>query len=306
MNLIPNLKKKQTGHVAVHDAVPAPSTSSPQDALLGDLTPLAQLVQPMRARMKEFDHALQALSVARERQRDLDDVPPPSMALVIQREIVMAMDDVQELARFDAENAQALQAERDAREAVVRDREELPARILALEEIVRRIAKKMIDNNVTTTIEEEAQTVFAPFAQQVMDAAQIFANAMQEANAAAAALNQAVAVNEYDLFDNLKRIHRPELMGEIAKDDVLPQTMAGVPWEDIEDINLRIRNANPATRQQMDQELAVADIAGERLRMYAPCAKDDHRKISSPELTRKVKRPEPSPFGMPTRVLIHT
>lgn len=306
MNLIPNLKKKQTGHVAIPDAAPAPSTTSPQDTLLGDLTPLAELVQPMRVRMKEFDHALRALSVARERQRDLDDVTPPSMDLAVQREIVVAMGDAQELARFDAENAQALHAERDAREAVVRDREELPARIVALEEIVRRIAKKMIDNNVITIIEEEAQTVFAPFAQRVMDAAEIFANAMQEAHAAAAALNQVVAVNEYDLFGNLKRIHRPDLMGEIAKDDVLPQTMAGVDWEAIGDINIRIRNASSAARHQMDQELALADIGKERLRMYAPGLPSDDRKISAPELTRKVKRPEPSPFGMPTRVLIHT
>ena len=49
MNLFPNLKKKQTGHVAI--PVGAPSS------VLGDLTPLAQLVQPMRSRMKEFDHA---------------------------------------------------------------------------------------------------------------------------------------------------------------------------------------------------------------------------------------------------------
>lgn len=306
MNLIPNLKKKQTDHAATAAITPTPIPATAPASLLGDLTPLAQLVQPMRARMKEFDHALHALSVARERQRDLDDVSPPSMALAIQREIVVAMGDAQDLARFDAENADAVKAERDVREAVVRDREELPARILALEEIVRRIAKKMVDNNVTTTIEEQAQTVFAPFAHRVMDAAQIFADAMQEAYATAAALNQAVVVNEYDLFDNLKRIHRPELMGEVAKDDVLPQTMAGVPWEEIEEINLRIRNANPATRQQMDQELAAADVAGERLRMYTPGLPIDDRKISSPELTRKVKRPEPSPFGTPTRVLINT
>lgn len=303
MNLIPNLKKKQTGHVAAaiaHAPTPVVATVS----LLGDLTPLTKLVQPMRARMKEFDHARHALSVARERQRDLDDVSPPSMALAIQREIVVAMGDAQELARFDAENADAMKAERDAREAVVRDREELPARILALEEIVRRIAKKMIENDVTTTIEEEAQTVFAPFAQRVMDAAQILANVMQEALAASAALNQAVAVNEYDLFGNLKRIHRLELIGEVAKDDVLPLTMAGVPWEEIEDINLRIRNANPTTRQQMDQELAAADIAGERLRMYTPGLPGDDRKISSPELTRRVKRPEPSAFGGATVVTV--
>ena len=300
MNLIPNLKKKQTGHVAIPDSAYAPA------AKLSDLTPLAQLVQPMRVRMKEFDHALHALSVARERQRDLDDVPPPSMALAIQREIVVAIGDAQELARFDAENAQALQAERDAREAVVRDREELPARILALEEVVRRIAKKMIENDATTTIDEEAQTVFQPYAERVMEAAQKFADAMQEAHAVAAALNQAVAIYEYDLFGNLKRIHRPELIGEVKKDEVLPQTMAGVSWEEIEAINLRVRNANPEIRQRMDQELAAADIVGERLRMYIPGLPSDDRKISSPELTRKVNRPEPSPFGVATRVLIGT
>ena len=54
----------------------------------------------------------------------------------------------------------------------------------------------------------------------------------------------------------------------------------------------------------MDQELVATDILGERLRMYAPCSQDDHRKISSPELTRRIKRPQPSPYGAATVITV--
>lgn len=296
MNLFPNLKKKQTGHVAI--PVGAPSS------VLGDLTPLAQLVQPMRSRMKEFDHAIHALSVARERLRDLADLPPPDMTITVQREIAVAMGEPQVLERFDAENAVAIKAEREACDAAVRDRDVLPARIKALEEIVRRIAQKMISGDATTVIDREAKTVFAPYAQRVMEVAQQFADVMQEANTAASVLSQALVVYEYDLFGELKRIHRPELMGAVDDDGILPKTMAGVSWEDIQEINRRVKHSKPEVAQPMDQELVATDILGERLRMYAPCSQDDHRKISSPELTRRIKRPQPSPYGAATVITV--
>ena len=73
-----------------------------------------------------------------------------------------------------------------------------------------------------------------------------------------------------------------------------------------EEINRRIGRIKPEVEQQMNQELAAADLLGERLRLYYPCAENDHRKISSPELTRRVKRPPPVLNAAATRVVIGT
>lgn len=298
MNLIPKLKKKQSGQIGT--AASVASTS-----LLGNLTSLTQLIEPMRRRMAEYDHAVHALATARERLRDLADAPPLDMALTVQREIAVAMGDADVLARFDAENAAAIKAEREVREAALRDREELPARIKALEEVVHRIAQKMIDEEVTDVIEREAHRVFAPYAQRLMEAAQHFADVMQEANSAASVLNQSLVIYEYDLFADLKRIHRPDLMGEIDE-GILPKTMATVSWETIQEINRRVGRIKPEVEQQMDQELVAANVLGERLRMYYPCSENDHRKVYAPELTRRIKTPPPILNAAAARVVIGT
>jgi hypothetical protein len=303
VNLLSVLKKKQSGHisVAVSDATDATSPLT----LLGDLTPLVKLVKPMRSRMAQYDHAIHALAVARERLRDLADAPVPQMTLAVEREIIVAMGDPEQLVRFDAENAETIKAERAAREATLRDRDELPARIKALETVVRRISEQMVGEEVVTDIDHEAQQVFAPYAQRVMAAAQHFADMMQEANTAVTVLNSALSIHEYNLFADLKRTHRPDLMGEVAKAEILPTTMASVSWEAIEQINLSLGRIKPDVEQQMNQELVAADLTGERLRFYYPCTENDHHKIYAPELTRRVNRPQQVANSVSTRVYIN-
>lgn len=299
MNLIPKLKKKPAGEIGAAVAEATPTN------LLGDLMPLAKVINPMRSRMAEYDHAIHALSVARERLRDLADAPPPDMTLTVQREIAVAMGDPEVLARFDAANGQAINAEREARAAAVRDREELPARILALEHVVRQIAKRMRAGESVFDIERGAMGVFAPYAQRLVEAAKHYADVMQEAVTAAQTLSDTVRVYEYDLYADLKRIHRPELMGEVDE-GILPKTMASVSWEVIQQINRRVGQVNVDLARRMDQEVQSADLHGEAIRIYSPGADDDHRKISSPELTRRVKRPLPVLNAAATTVVIGT
>lgn len=149
--------------------------------LFGNLTPLAKIVEPMRNRMAEYDHAVHALAVARERLRDLADARPPDMTLTVQREIAVAMGNPETLAKFDAENGEAMKAERETREAALRDREELPARILALENVVRQIAKRMRAGESVFDLERATIEVFEPYAQRLVEAAKHYADVMQEA-----------------------------------------------------------------------------------------------------------------------------
>lgn len=234
MNLLPKLKKKQTGQVGVATAVP-PTT------VLGDLTSLAELIQPIRSRMAEYDQAIHALAVARERLRDLDDATPPDMTLTVKRELAAAMDNPDALARFDVEQGSALEAERAARVAARLDREELPARINALEAVVRQIAIQMIDWDRISAIESKVQVMFAPYALRLVEAAKRYAEAMQQARTASRALDQATMVYEYDLFLDLKLIHHPELMGKIEIGEILPRMMTGVSLETTNEINVLAR-----------------------------------------------------------------
>ncbi len=295
MKLISKLRKQQTGQIGVEE------TNTPAETLFGDLTPLSKLIAPIRKYMAEYDHAIHALAVARERLRDLADAPPLDMSLTVKREIAVAMNDPEELSRFDAEYGAAIKAEREAREAAVRDREELPARILALEQVVRQIANKMIDNDCTGEIERAAEAVFKPYAQRLFEAAKQYANLMQQATTAAWILNNRLAVHEYDLFGDKKRIHRPELIGDV-EDGILPVTMAGVSWEEIQAINLSIGRTDEELASRMGKELVEAGLGGERLRMYYPCAEDSPYKVYAPELTQCIKRPQLIPNAASTIV----
>ena len=133
MNMLSKLKKKS----ATTDPVAA---DTPAMDLLGDLQPLANLVQPMRTMATEHTRLLNALGQARFQRRHQKDLPLPEMSLVIKREMVVAMGDADALARFDADNATALKAEIEAREKCLRERELLPARIAALEGLVQESA----------------------------------------------------------------------------------------------------------------------------------------------------------------------
>lgn len=283
MNLFPKLKKNQTGHVGFSNEPQAGS-------LFGDLTPLTNMIKPMRSRMAEYDHAIHALAVARERLRDLADAPLPDMALTVQRELIVAMGDSAALVRFDAEHNETTKAELQAREAAERDRTELPARIKALESLVRGIAQKMVDADCVCDIEQETKRVFEPYAQRLMAAASQYVEVLQAAKTAAHTLEQAVYVREYDLFASYRHKHQPELFAEF-KEGILPDTLAGIAWDDIRALNDRVKGLNQPLSTRMQHELEANGLAGDTLRIYFPPSSDDPRGLYAPQLTRRVRRP---------------
>jgi len=283
MNLLPKLKKKQTGHVGFANETQAGS-------LFGDLAPLTNLIKPMRSRMAEYDHAIHALAVARERLRDLADAPLPDMALTVQRELIVAMGDSAALARFDAVHNEAMKAEIKTRQAAERDRTELPARIKALDSLVRGIAQKMADADGVCEIEREAERVFEPFAKRLMEAASQYVEILQATKTAAHTLEQAVFVREYDLFASYRHKHQPELFADF-KEGILPSTLAGVAWDDIRALNYQAKEFNQALSTRMQNELEANGLGGDTLRIYFPPSSDDTRGLYAPELTRRVRRP---------------
>lgn len=228
MNMLSKLKKKS----AASDPV---TTDANGTDLLGDLSLLASLATPIRAHTVEHRKILDALGKARFALRYQKDASPPEMRLAIQREMVIALGDAEALARFDTEHGAALKAEIEAREQFLREKKLLPARIAALEALAQESAKKMMGNLPITEIDEEAQKLFTPYAEQLLAAAKAYAQARSLAKSAAHVINKAVTLHQYDVAGNYRVLAEPELMSDIAKGDILPNTMAGVDWEVLRD-----------------------------------------------------------------------
>lgn len=297
MNMLSKLKKKTTA------ADPVATDTLALD-LLGDLQPLVNLVQPMRAMAAEHTRLLNALGQARFQQRHQKDQPLPEMTLDIQREIAVAMSNAEALAKFDAENGDALKAEIEAREKCLRERELLPARIAALEGLVQESARKTTTDIPITEIEDEAQKLFTPYAQRLLAAAKAYAKARSEAMSVAHVLNRAVTIRKYDVEGNFRVLAEPDLMADIAKGDILPNTMAGVHWEDLRDVNYLSRAYDDALLEQLSNVLIDAGVRGADLTVYQAKTDNDHRSFYAPEPVGPARPPETSPYSMPARVVI--
>jgi hypothetical protein len=292
MNLFTHPKKKQTGQIG--------QPASKADSLLPPepLAALRQLIAPMRERMKRYDEAIQALAVARDRLLDLEDLPPPDMTLAVERELLAARGDAEALRAFDAEHGESLAAEREQRMALSREREELPARVRALEALVTKIAGEM-QEHITDLFRahEQVEELFKPFAREALAAAQGYVSAVRRAHAAAHALTKVVGSYRYDLFGDLKEKMDPELYG-LRGQDVLPQGLVGCSYEELATLNHALNDLDMDVLQGLTAVLDAAGLTGERLRIYGPPAKDDSRRIYVPEnLQRKRVKQMPSPLS---------
>lgn len=276
MNLIAKMKK-QTGQIG--QTAEAVNTLLPADALAS----LRQLIDPMRERMARYDEAIQALAIARERLLDLKELPPPDMTLAVERELLVERGDVEALRAFDAEYGEHLAAERAKREALMREREELPARVQALETLIKKIAGEMREHIPDLLRAHELVTeLFKPFAKEAFEAAQTYVDAARRAHAAAEALAKTVSAYRYDLFGDFKQIMAPELYGVRGR-NVLPLGLPGIRHEEIERLNHALNDIDEYLYARLTSELDAAGLSGDQLRVYGPPAKEDTRRIYTPE-----------------------
>lgn len=297
MNMLSKLKKKS----AASDSV---TTDANGTDLLGDLSPLAGLAAPIRAHCGEHRKILDALGKARFALRYQKDASPPEMRLAVQRDLVVALGDAEALARFDAENAAALKAEIEAREQFLREKDLLPARINALEGLAQESAKKMMDNLPITEIEDEAQKLFTPYAEQLLAAAKAYAQARSLAKSVAHVINKAVTLHQYDVVGNYRVLAEPDLMSDIAKGDILPNTMAGVDWEILRDVNYQASAYDDAVLAQVGDQLRAAGLTGDGLTVYRNKGEGDPRSFYAPEPAAPARPPEAHPYTTAARVVI--
>lgn len=298
MNLPTPLKKKQTGQIGQ----PAAKADSPLPAEA--LAALRQLIDPMRERMQRYDQAIQALATARDRLLDLEELPPPDMTLTVERELRVARGDADALRAFDAAHGESLAAEREQRASLLREREELPARVRALEALVVKIAGEMQEHiSDLFRAHEQVEELFKPFARDALAAAQGYVNAVRRARAAAHALTKVVGIYRYDLFGDLKEKMDPELYG-VRGHDVLPQGLVGCSYEELASLNLALNDLDNDLLHALTSALDAAGLSGERLRIYGPPAKDDPRRIYVPEQLCKQRFKRPAPSSSPAAAVV--
>jgi hypothetical protein len=298
MNMLSKLKKKS----AATDPVAADTAAH---ALLGDLQPLIGLANPIRTYAVDHRRILDALGKARFALRYQKDASPPEMRLAIQREMVIALGDAEAVASFDKENGAALKAEIEAREQFLREKDLLPARIAALENLVQESAKKMMDNLPIVEIEEEAQKLFTPYAEQLLATAKAYAQARSLAKSAAHVIKKAVTLHQYDVAGNYRVLAEPDLMSKIAQADILPNTMAGVDWEILRDVNYQANAYDDAALAEVGDQLRAIGLTGDGLTVYRNKGEGDPRSFYAPEPAGPARPPEAHPYGAAARVVIN-
>lgn len=127
MNVNPFSKK------AAATANPKPVKSASPLNEIGDVRAVAQMFERLRQQNAQYNQAIAALVAANRITCGWDKPTQPEMTLTIQREVLMALGDVDALAKFDQEHQQALAQEQAARDKATQQVLEAPARVKALE-----------------------------------------------------------------------------------------------------------------------------------------------------------------------------
>lgn len=294
MNLIKQLKHKS-----------APATTAGQtDQPLGDLVPLAQLVQSVRRRTVEHRKTLEALGAARSQLREMKEAPPPDISLAVAREMIVALGDSDRLVQFDADNAEAIRTEAQAQEQAQRDRDILPARLVALEKLIQQSAVQMMERTPITEIEREAELIFTPYADQLVAAAKLYVEALRQAYTVAHKIERAVTIREINAFGEMRHKHKPELIDRLGQGEIVPTRLVGYGYQDLSDLNYRASRFDEELLARVERQLFDAGVKGSDMEIFRPKLDDDPRKVYAPEAAPRAKRPEVVPYGQAAVVTI--
>jgi len=309
MNLIPQIKsaiKKsaKASTPATESAEPKASTHPVDD--IRDLEAVTAMLQQLQARNQQYQRAIDALIAARRVVNGWDPKPEPELIWSVRRDVLAAMDDVDAVARFDRDHAQDLAAEQAARHSATQQALEAPARVKALEQYITDLAAEMARDVDEGFIFAEMKRLFQPSAQRMLTAAQAFVQAWREMRTVESSLKSAFRLTHYSVQGDRRSAYEMTLIGKTNDDDLLPNLIEGVAYEDLVELNLQFRRFDDALSHQISQQLREAGIPAGMLRVYHPGAASDERQIYAPDPNPPRKRPPESPFGVGTVVTIQT
>ncbi len=232
MNLI-NKSKKSTP--AAETSAPAISIHPADDVC--DLEALAAMLQQLHARNQQYQRAIDALIAARRIVSGWDPKPEPELVWSVRRDVLVAMGDQEALAQFDREHAQDIAAEQAARHAANQQALEAPARVNALEQYITDLAAEMVRDVDEGFIFEEMKRIFRPSAQRMLTAARAFVQAWREMKTVEMSLKSAFRLTHYSIQGDRRTGYDLTLVGKLSDDDLLPNLIEGVAYEDLVDLN---------------------------------------------------------------------
>ena len=293
---------------AIEPPTPAATESvstSPADDIC-DLEALAGMLQQLQTHNQQYQRAIDALVAARRIVNGWDPQPEPELIWSVRREVLVAMDDQDALARFDRDHAQDLAAEQAARHAATQQALEAPARVKALEQYIKDLAAEMAGDVDESFIHQEMKRLFEPSAQRMLTAARAFVQAWREMRTIESRLKSTFQLNHYSVQGDRRSGYEMSLIGKANDGDLLPNLIEGVAYDDLVDLNRQFRRGDDVLSRQINQQLTEAGIPAGTLRVYHPGAASDDRPIYAPDPNPPRKRPPESPFGGATVVTIQT
>jgi hypothetical protein len=250
---------------------------------IGDVSAVAAMFQRLRQQNTQYDQAISALIAANRISNGWDKPAEPEMTLTIQREVLLALGDTEALAKFDQEHQQALAQEQAARVKATQQVLEAPTRVKALEQYLNDLAGQMVGGVDESLVDQEIRRIFQPSAQRMLEAAKIFVQAWREMQSVEAVLLQRVRLTHTRVTGDTCTRFDHELIGQTRDGELLPTLIAGIPYEDLRDLNDQFNRTDNELVAALDNALRSAGFDGWGLKVYHPKARGDERRIYAPD-----------------------
>lgn len=271
-------------------AGPAAPSADPVDDLQG-LEALAAMLQRLQAHNAQYQRATGALIAARRVVNGWDPQPEPDLTWSVRHEVLIAAGDKDTLAAFEREHAAELAAEQSARQAVMQQAIEAPARIKAIEQFIRDLAGRMVDDLDEGFMHEEMKRVFLPSAQRLLVAAKSFVGAWREMRTVAYVLTTSLRPAHYSIYGDTYSGYDLSLIGKPREGEWLPTLIEGIEYDDLVELNEQYQRIDDELARQLAARLAEAGISGKRLSMFHPGTATDERTIDAPDPNPPSRRP---------------
>jgi hypothetical protein len=160
---------------------------------------------------------------------------------------------------------------------------EAPTRVKALEQYLNDLAGQMVAGMNETLIDQETRRIFQPSAQRMFEAAETFVQAWREMQSVEAVLLQRVRLTHTRVTGDTCARYDHELIGRARDGELLPTLIAGIPYEDLRNLNDQFTRTDNELVAVLDNALHNAGVDGWGLKVYHPKAKGDERRIYAPD-----------------------
>ena len=250
---------------------------------IGDVSAVAAMFDRLRQQNTQYDQALAALVAVNRISNGWDKPAEPEMTLTIQREVLLALGDADALAKFDQEHQQALAQEQAARVQATQQVLEAPTRVKALEQYLNDLAGQMVVGVDESLVDQEIRRIFQASAQRMLEAAKTFVQAWREMQSMEAVLLQRVRLIHTRVTGDTCTRFDHELIGQTRDGELLPSLIAGIPYEELRDLNDQFTRTDNELVVALDKALRSAGFDGWGLKVYHPKAKGDERRIYAPD-----------------------